>query len=203
MKRSDLLKGIVITAEVCGTELSKAAAEVMVRELEQYPIDAVVDALKRCRREVTGRLSLAAIVARINDGHPGVEEAWALCPRDESQTVVWTDEICEAFGSVLDLLAADDAIGARMAFKERYTALVREARDERKQARWSTSLGHSVGGRNAPIKDAVVKGRLTTEQAAPMLVEENVYELPQLTAGERERPPESAAALLKRMGKKN
>src|SRR3990167_9980819 len=77
VKRSDLLRGVVVTGEVCGTDLSNPAAEVMVRELEQYPIDAVVSALKRCRREVTGRLSLATIIARIDDGHPGAEEAWA------------------------------------------------------------------------------------------------------------------------------
>lgn len=165
MKRSELLKGIVITAEVCGTELSKAAAEVMVRELETYPEAAVVSALKRCRREVKGRLSLASVVERIDDGHPGVEEAWAMCPRDEDQTVVWTDEMAEAYGSVMELIVAGDTIAARMSFKERYAALVRQSRDDKRPARWVVSLGHDVNSRSAPLLEAVDKGRLPADTA--------------------------------------
>jgi len=192
--KPEIAKALAVTAEVCGTDLSHEAARAMVHELAAYDPASVANALRRCQREVTGRLSLAAIVQRIDDGHPGAEEAWAICPRDEAQTVVWTDEICEAFGSVLDMVAADDWIGARMAFKDRYSTLVRDSRDAKRTASWSPSLGHSAAGRASALSEAVAQGRLTAEQVAPILPAET--EAPALTDGDRSRPPASVAELL-------
>ncbi len=170
MAKSDLLRALVVTAEVCGTELSAPAAEAMTRQLAEYPVLAVLGALKRCQREVTGRLSLAAIVQRIDDGHPGVEEAWALCPRSESSTVVWTDEIARAYGVAAPLLAQGDQVAGRLAFKEAYTQDVREARDAKRPPRWYASCGHDARERDAVLLQAVELGRLSADYAETLLV---------------------------------
>ena len=51
-------------AEVMGTELKPASIMLMTDDLADYPLDSVLSALKRCRREISGRLTLAAIVER-------------------------------------------------------------------------------------------------------------------------------------------
>jgi hypothetical protein len=162
--RAALSRAIVVAAEVMGSEVSTVAAEEMARDLAEYPSQAVLSALKRCQREVTGKLSLAAIRQRIEDGHVGVEEAWALCPRSEAETVVWTDEIAEAFESARSLIMSD-IIAARMAFRDAYGRAVSAARSERRAANWLVSLGHDRGGRIAPLRRAVALGRLAAEDA--------------------------------------
>lgn len=160
MQLLEIARQLVIAAEVMGTPITEAAAEVMARELAGYADDEVNTAIRRCMREHTGRLTLAAILQRIDLGHLGPEEAWALCPRDESESVVWTDEISEAFGAARLLRASGDETAARMAFREAYTRIMQRARDERRKPRWLPSLGHDVGGREGPIREAVAVGRL-------------------------------------------
>lgn len=163
MAHSDLGKvaeALIVTAEVMGTELSTRAAEAMARELVAYQPPMILGALRRCQRELRGRLTLADVIARLNDGHLGVEEAWALCPRDEDATVVWTDEISNAFGSARPLLREGDQVGARMAFKESYADQLRQAREAKRAARWWVSQGHSKEDRVAPMLRAVEMGRL-------------------------------------------
>lgn len=113
------------------------------------------------------------------DSRPGPEEAWAMIPSDESQTVVWTAEMSEAYGSCSPLLVQGDRIGARMAFKEVYERLVSQARTQGRPAVWQASLGHDIESRKRVLRAAVDAGRLThqaAEQAYPAL------DAPKLTA---------------------
>lgn len=164
--RTELVQAVIVTAEVIGHEISPIAAEAMARELAEYPAERVAGALRRCQRELHGRLTLAAILQRIDDGHLGAEEAWALCPRSEADTVVWTDEISTAFESARPLLAEGDQIAARMAFRDAYGRALSSARDERGEAVWWVSLGHDSGGRVTPLRRAVELGRLSAGEAA-------------------------------------
>lgn len=165
MASVEVIKAVAVTAELCGAVFSEAAAEVFLADLEGFPEQAVLRALTRCRKEHKGRLTVSDVISRIDDGRPGPEEAWAMMPIDESQSVVWTDEMAHAFGIALPLLDAGDKIGARMAFKEAYTKALAQARDERKPVTWTPSLGHSKEGRDGVLMDAVQKGRLTMERA--------------------------------------
>ncbi len=169
MKTEELAKMLIVTAEVVGHELSRNAAHAMALDLESYDGDALKHALTRCRRECKGRLTLAAVIERIDDGHPGADQAWALCPRSEADTVVWTDEIRQAFGVAEPLLAEGDRVAARLAFRDAYMALVQRSRDERRQAKWAVSLGHDPRGRERPVRDAVAAGRLPAEWAERLL----------------------------------
>lgn len=156
---------IQATAELCGQPLSKIALAVMVMDLDGYPPQQVSGALRRCRREHRGRLTVEAIVSRLDDGRPGAEEAWSMIPHSEAGSVVWTDEMATAFGAASPLLALGDHIAARMAFREVYQAAVSRARDARTPPVWRPSLGWDVAGRETALREAVEKGRLGIEHA--------------------------------------
>jgi hypothetical protein len=172
MPSIELLQAVAVTAELCGRTFTEGAARVFVEDLAGFPEQAVLRALARCRREVKGILTIQDVVSRVDDGRPGPEEAWAQMPFDESQSVVWTDEMANAFGVARGLLDEGEKVAARMAFKEAYIRLVGEARDAGRPVSWSPSLGYDANGRDAVLADAVAKGRLTYEHAqdlSPML----------------------------------
>jgi hypothetical protein len=163
-----LLQAIAVTAELTGTQLSTPAARVMADDLGRFPEAQVLGALTRCRKELKGRLTIADVVTRLDDGRPGVEEAWAMIPKTEGPTVVWTEEMATAYGVALPLID-EDPVAARMAFKEAYSAAVGRARDEGRPAKWTPCLGHDVNGREAPLLEAVKLGRLTAPHVQGLL----------------------------------
>jgi len=164
-----LIKAIAVTAELTGTDLSKDAARVMYEDLSSYHLAGVLRALVRCRKELKGKLTLSDVLSRIDDGRPGIEEAWAMIPQYEEATVVWTEEMAKAFGIASPLLNEGDTIAARMAFKESYTKFVQQARNDGSPVKWCVSLGHDKAGREGPIKAAVEAGRLSYDYAATLI----------------------------------
>lgn len=188
----DIIKMLAVTAELTGTSLSPEAARILAGDLEPYPEAQVMGALARCRQELRGRMTLSDILLRLDDGRPGVEEAWAMAPRDEYQTVVWTDEMAEAWGAARPLLASDE-IGARMTFREVYTKLVIAARREHRPPRWWPSLGRDVSGREGPLRDAVAKKRLTAAHIQKLLP------APDQTEGKRALAAAPVSSLLPRI----
>lgn len=164
-----LLQAIAVTAELTRTELSKPAARVMAEDLAQYPEHQVIAALARCRRELTRPMAIADVIARLEDGRPGPEEAWAMIPQDEASSVVWTREMAEAFGVANPLIQSGDTVQARMAFIEVYRKLCQQARDSHTPISWSPSLGHDQAGRESVLIEAVEKGRLTANHVAGLL----------------------------------
>ena len=117
--------------------------------------------------------------AAADDGRPGPEEAWAIAVRaaDEADTVVWTEEVAQAWAIARPILDNGDEVGARMAFREAYTRLIGIARNGGKTAAWSASLGFDSQLRQAALDAAVHTGRLphseayqlTAPVAAPLL----------------------------------
>lgn len=165
----DLITAVKATYEVVGQDISDLAMQTVVAELSQYPLQSVLLALTRCRKELR-RVSLADILDRLPGGHPGVEEAWAIvspCLNNEDVSLVWTAEMAEACGAIRSL--ANDPVAARMAFKEVYTAAVQQARAKNRQPSWRVSLGHDPKGREGAVQEAVANGRLTQAQARAVL----------------------------------
>lgn len=165
-----VLKAIAATAELTGTELSEAALLVFEADLDGYPEADVLAALTRCRRELRGRLTIADVLDRMRTvgGHPTANEAWAmvLASLDESETVVWTDQVAEAAAVARPILEAGDEVGARMAFRDAYERIVRERADE---PRWFPSLGSDAVRREAALDRAVADGRLRREHVDGLL----------------------------------
>ena len=162
-----ILEAIAITAELLGTELSKPALLVFEEELLKYPKAEVLKALERCRRELQIRLTLAAVIERLelHDGRPSADEAWAMALEsfDEHETVVWTSEARIAAAAAAPVLEAGDKVGARMAFREAYDRVVREARAERRPVQWAVSEGWDKNKRERALNEAHLLGRITAE----------------------------------------
>lgn len=174
-----VLQALAVTAELTGTQLSEAAARVFAADLAQYPEQQVLAALTRCRREVKGRLTPGDVIGRLDDGRPTPDEAWAMLPQDEMQTVVMTQDMAEAWGIARQ---ADDRVGARMAFLTAYRRIVQQARDAHVPVKWFSSLGHDPLGREAAIEEAVRLGRLSPPHAAGLLPSPNAALHPDIAA---------------------
>lgn len=167
----EILKAIAVTAELTSTELSAAALRVLAADLAAYPEAAVMRALDRCRKELTGRLTPAAIFERIDDGRPTADEAWAIAmmATDEAETVVWTGEIAQAWEIAKPIFEGRDKVGARMAFRDAYDRLCRAARATKSAAKWSVSIGWDAGRRDTALVAAVTAGYLPAPEAQKLL----------------------------------
>lgn len=114
-----------------------------------------------------------SIVARCKllDGRPQDDEAWAmaLLSVDERETVVWTDEMAQAFAQCQVVLAAGDEVGARMAFRDAYNRLVAVARAAGRPTHWQVSQGWDMERRALALNKAVLGGLLEGPQAVAML----------------------------------
>lgn len=169
----ETLKAIAVTAELLSTELSRHSLKRLDDDLNRYPETVVFAALERCRRELTGRLTLGAIIERISeaDGRPEPDEAWSIAigASDEAQTVIWCLEIRDAYSAASSLMAIGDKIGARMAFREAYARLVRESRERASPASWIASLGWDKELREKALLQAVQLGRMSEGEIAGLL----------------------------------
>ncbi|WP_124303272.1 hypothetical protein [Pseudomonas chlororaphis] len=173
-----LTLAITATAEVLGQTITSEAAEMMADDLADYPAEAVAGALKACRRELTGKLTLAAILQRVQaaDGRPGKDEAWAIAmtTNDEFETVVLTDEIQLALAAAKPVLDAGDKVGARMAFISAYERFVGQAREDAKPVNWHVSVGFDANRRIQAVTKAVEMQRIPQERGRLYLADLSV-----------------------------
>lgn len=186
---SHVLKQLGIMAAMYQRGLiEKDVVKTYAEDLAAYPEQQVLNALSRCRRELKTFPTIADVISRIEDGRPGAEEAWAMIPKDESASVVWTDEMRDAFAIARELLA-DDPVAARMAFREAYLRLVSEGRARHRPTRWTPSLGHDSAGRAQALQIAVDRNRISHEAAEGLLPDYTrpARDLPQLTGPGGER----------------
>src|ERR1044071_7947298 len=171
--REEIVKILGANFEAMGQPVTPAALMLIADDLEGHSVDAVHKALARCRRELTGRLTPAAIIERLEaaDGRPEPNEAWALALQtaDERDSAVVNDEIAQAFGAARDILLAGDEVGARMAFLECYKRLVRDAREAGMPLTWWPSLGSDPERRASAVQRAVELKRLSRQHVADAL----------------------------------
>ena len=175
---AELAGAICATAETLGQTISATAAKLMAEDLSVYPPADIRKALQACRRELTGKLTLAAVLQRIDaeDGRPGKDEAWAIAmtTNDEFETVVLTDEIQLALAAAKPVLDAGDKIGARMAFISAYERLVGQAREDKKNVNWHVSVGFDANRRIQAITNAVQMQRIPHERGQLYLADLSV-----------------------------
>ncbi len=172
-EKEQLVDMITITAEVMGQELKPGAIMMMVNDLMGYDFPTVARALDRCRRELSGRLTLKAILDIIAPGGEWLtgDEAWsqALPARDERNTVIWTDEARRAWFVALEPLQLGDKVGARMAFLAAYNREVAEAKNAGRRPQFTPSIGDDALLRDAAIRQAQEKGLLAKPAEQPAL----------------------------------
>lgn len=97
------------------------------------------------------------------------DEAWALCPNNEFETVVWTREMAEAYSVCFDLLHEGDKVGARMAFKGAYERLINLSELQSKPLVWVVSIGSDKALIEPAVNNAAMLGRLSEKQALKYL----------------------------------
>lgn len=155
-----LLKAVAVTSRLMGTDFDDDMARMFCADLTGYPEGQVMNALARCRQEVRTRLTLADVLNRIDDGRPGPDEAFAMLPRDEAETTVWTREMRLAWDASRH---GETEITRRQGFREKYMALVIEARRGHVPPQWEPSIGWDKNGRDGPLTAAVLAGRLALD----------------------------------------
>ena len=174
-----LIEAVKGTYAMVGQELSDLQLAMTAEKLKEYPVSSVMTALSRCQDELK-KITFTDILDRIPGGHPGPEEAWATIAKvmkNETLTLVWTDEMREAYGVANGV--SDDPVQARMAFKEKYSQLMSEARAHRTPLNWSVSKGTDKADQERAIFEGVKHGRLSTEYAQRIIPHATD---PQLTA---------------------
>lgn len=151
--------------------------EVWWAACHRYPIDVVCKALmSHIQDSSDGKFPPrpADIIRRVanmgpSDGHLPADEAWAIAAKamDESETVVMTQEIADAWGVAQEVMRLADEVGARMAFRSAYERRVNESRINGLRPKWFPSLGHDPLKRAAALEAAAERLRLPhlSEQA--------------------------------------
>lgn len=207
-----ILEALTVAAELTGTEFSDVSKAAIVKELLQYPTENALAALDRCRRELTGRLSLAAILERIDDGIPSADEAFGMLVEgwhNEDMTVVVPDIAMTASGNgALELFKIGDKTGARMAFRDSYVRLAADVKAGKRQMTWFVSKGNNRDHQVSAVMEAVRLGRLPQSRAVMYLPTEAAEERylietgKVLTSEQRQLGQRVAANLLELLEKK-
>lgn len=164
--REKLARALDLCCELTGTPWQEAAKAAVLDDLSVYDTQAVLDALERCRRELSEPLTLAAVLSRLDNGLPTAEEAFALLAaawNDEGMTAVLPEAAMAAAEGALPLWRAGDAAGARTVFTQTYDRLSR-----RQPVRWVLSLGHDPSRRRQAVCEAVRLGRLPAARLAEL-----------------------------------
>lgn len=153
--------------------LSDRALAAAFAQLSTYPLNVVLAAINAHMldpRRGQYAPKPADIVAQIEAGSPwlnrlSADEAWAMMPASEEESIVWTDEMAQAFAIASPLLADGDRIGARMAFKGAYERMSEQNRAAGRPVKWTVSRGWNADNLESVVRDAVRLGRISPEQA--------------------------------------
>lgn len=191
MKIEEYLDGL---ASLHGKALNATAGRIFLNALRDYPQDLVLAALERCTRELKTFPTIADVLSRIDDGHPGVEEAWALVPKNEQDSAVWTGEIARAFWACVSLIDSDP-VGARMAFKEKYSKELLEAKAAKRPPKWDATLGTDKEKRVRVIQAAVQERKFLPEYAQ-ILLPDTSFQDPNILKQVTQQPGPSAIGAL-------
>lgn len=169
-KWSDVVKNMMVLNKITKADHDESTVEFMVQRLKARATpDRALAAVLRCLDECKRPFTWADIHERLDDGRPGPDEAWALIPRDEWTTVVWNDEIAQAWGLAKAVLDTGDKIGGRRTFIEAYTKIVAEARTASRAPKWTASMGHDLIGREDALLAAAAKGLISLDYVRALL----------------------------------
>src|SRR5699024_9000751 len=200
---AELVDQVIVTAEMLGQELTGLTAEMMASDLSEYPDELIAAALTLCRRELTGKLTLAAIIERMAraDGYPTANEAWAIAldSSDESKTTFMLDEINRAMLVAAPVLDAGDKIGARMAFLDAYKRFVDDSRRAGGRAFWRLSLGWDAESREQVIAQAAIEGRITKAEEQRLIAQHCTAPLSTNMLLDDKQKPEAADEALRHL----
>ncbi|AHN29260.1 hypothetical protein SALWKB2_1878 [Snodgrassella alvi wkB2] len=172
MNDEKIMQAIAVTAELTGTQLSDNAMLVMAEDLLIYPLDKVLIALERCRRELKGRLTLAAILERVDDDWQSAEEAFNTLVagwENEHLSILTTHTAMHAAESASALFNIGDKYRAGLAFKTAYERIVSEKKAKGIQPDWYVSAGLDKEQLAQLVTEAAATGKITNDYALALL----------------------------------
>ncbi|NUF09812.1 hypothetical protein [Snodgrassella sp. ESL0324] len=172
MNDEKIMQAIAVTAELTGTQLSDNAMLVMAEDLLAYPLDKVLIALERCRRELKGRLTLAAILDRVDEGWQSAEEAFNTLVagwENEHLSILTTHTAMHAAESASALFNIGDKYRAGLAFKTAYERIVSEKKAKGIQPDWYVSAGLDKEQLAQLVTEAAATGKITNDYALALL----------------------------------
>ncbi|MDT0138082.1 hypothetical protein [Acidovorax sp. PRC11] len=162
--RDWLAEELGATMELAGQQIRPAALSLLMDDLAHLPKPVLQMALARIRAEHRGPILTGTVLQYADHALgrllPAEAYALAMSSQDERSTVVWNNEIAEAWGLAAPLLDAGDKFGARQAFMEGYARITGEARALRKRPQLQVSLGYDAEGRTRAVQEAIAAGRL-------------------------------------------
>jgi hypothetical protein len=150
--------------ELSGQQVRPAALLLLAEDLAHIDKPVLRLALARIRAEHRGPILTGTVLQYVDHAMgrmlPAEAYGLALTSADQQATVVWTDEIAEAWSVAAPLLNAGDKFGARQAFIEAYGRITGEARALRRRPVVQVSLGHDPEARTRAVQEAITSGRL-------------------------------------------
>lgn len=175
-----------------GKDLKPEVLAIYCAALQQYRIEDIRAALDAHAKDPEGGRFMplpAHLIGHLqaNDGRPSADEAWSMCPRSEYESVVWTEEMAQAYGLAAPLLEHGDQVAARKAFIDRYESLVAKSRAAGVPVKVTPSFGWDAAGREAAVLRAVERGLLTAEKASKWVEWNGLRDAPALPMPELKR----------------
>ena len=167
--------------EVVGRNITPRAVLAAFGLLQDFELADINRALVLHGRSQHGRNPPTAshvieLLGAVNPtGHPGADEAWAICVRmtGEDDTAVITGQMRAAWAIAWPVMDLGDKVGARMAFRGAYERQIAMASGP---PRWEVSPGRNLEMREQRIAEAVRMSRLPSSALA-------IHGLPPSTGG--------------------
>jgi len=158
-------------AMAAGKILSPRAMVSIFDDFEDYSIESVLAALKHHRKTAKFAPTANDIIELLEAGNKRLtaDEAWAMMPHDEFETIAWTREMAEAYDIAGGILAEGDKIAARMAFKGAYERLCAEAVLMQRPVSWAVCIGFDKSRIEPALQKAVAAGRISQDRANKFL----------------------------------
>ncbi len=165
--KAQFLKVLAACLDMYGRERSDTVMALWWKLMEPYRLDEVQEALASHMRTSKFCPTPADVIGMVSakDGRPTADEAWAMIPRSEYESVIWTEEMAQAFGVASALLEHGDQVAARRAFIDRYDGLVASARAAGVPVKVTPSFGFDPAGREAAVHKAVERGLIPAAKA--------------------------------------
>lgn len=159
----------LLKAEYDNFIIDQARLALWKRAFAPYPDGVLLSAVDLHMRRSKFAPQMAELLELCDRRHGGgwlsSEEAWALVPRDESQSALITREIAEALATAKQ---SGDRVAARMAFKEAYERLTEQARMEGRQPQFFLSAGTDPYGCVVALAKGVQTRQISLQRAADL-----------------------------------